>query len=71
MTVAKTKDTSGAHASAGEKCQLSGWIDHLFTGVPMTWARVVTFAVVAGVVTAALNLIPALADTSATDIAVS
>jgi hypothetical protein len=71
MTVPKAKETSGAHASVDEKDQPSGWIDHLFTGIPMTWPRVVVFAVVAGVVTAVLNLVPALADTSATDIAVS
>ena len=37
----------------------------------MSWPRVIVFAVIVGVVTALLNLIPALKDTSATDIAVS
>jgi hypothetical protein len=37
----------------------------------MGWPVVIVFAIVAGLVTAVLNLIPALADTSATDIAVS
>jgi hypothetical protein len=46
-------------------------LDRLFTGTPMGWPVVIGFAVVAGVATAALNLVPALADTSATDIAVS
>lgn len=41
-----------------------------FGGLEMTWVKVIIFAVVTAVVTALLNVIPALKDTSFTDIAV-
>lgn len=43
----------------------------LFGGLKMTWGRVIIFAVITAVVTAGLNLIPALKDTSFQDIAVN
>lgn len=61
----------GVHAAHAQAKEQTGALDHLFMGLPMTWPRVIVFAVVVGAVTAALNLVPALKDTSATDVAVS
>ena len=43
----------------------------LFGGIRMTWPRVIVFAVCAAVLTAGLNLIPGLQDTSFSDLAVN
>lgn len=61
----------GAHAAHAPSEGQAGPLDRLFTELPMTWPRVIVFAVVVAVITAALNLVPALKDTSATDVAVS
>ncbi len=46
-------------------------IKKYFGGYKMTWPRVIIFAIITAVVTAVLNLIPALKDTSFQDIAIS
>ena len=42
-----------------------------FGGIDMTWPKVLIFAVISAVYTAAVNLIPALSDTSLQDIAIN